>query len=222
MLNDQLHALKDRTTQLGTRRRTGVSMYAAGLEDRLLQMEFCLEELGKLESVAFDTSSSAASVLTSEQKAQFFCDTFWTWVYSSLDILAQIINQTENLGLKEDKVSFETVFTALSQQQPGSPLLTAVTKLSRSRVRSWMKAYRNCTNHRRPICLFQETHIETVTATYQTATGPVTRVQRHISDHSVALTPNPKTKIELLPRCEDARRMLYERLETIVTALLPN
>ncbi len=228
MLENELSALDTRAAQLPWRRQNFVMMYTEGLKQRLIQIKFCLAQLQQLdERTWLKTADSSTSVLDLDEMAQFFCDTFWTWVYSSADILAQIINQTENLGLDEGDVSFHAVLTPLRQQQARSGLWDSVDRLERSWVRSWMKTYRNCANHRRPICLIHESR--KLTPGYRTkqdssitTTGPIQpAVQRFICDHSVALTPNIGKKIKLRERCETASRMLNERIEAVVKTMLP-
>ena len=195
-------------------------MYALGLEARFDQMEYCISRLNGLTAISESTTATADAGLDSNRQAEFYCDTFWTWAYSSLDILAQVINQTENLRIKENKVSFDDVLAKLKSMSPVPPTLGEMKALERSYGRSWMKAYRNCANHRRPICLFHETKTESVTKAYESATEPISRTIRYIVYHNVPYEPKKKDRKELIPLCKNARDSVNTKIAAVLRKLL--
>lgn len=222
MFQEEIKALIIRAAGIRQSRRCERTiMYAEGLRSRLDQIKYCLGQIETLEGpVRGQTSSQEDPAIDDELRAEFYCDSFWTWVYSALDILGQIINQTENLGMDENKVNFNQVIKKLHTSSQSHPVLFHLDNMNKSHVRKWMVSYRNCANHRRPICIWHERHEQNITRAYQTSTGPVVQIVRYICDHSVALKPNPQRREELIPRCDRALKLFQKRLTPIIKNLL--
>jgi len=72
-----------------------IELYAEGLRDKLKQAQFAIE---RMNSSLSDIDSSSGKVdFSTLEKAHFYCDSFWAFSYSSLDVTAQIINQLQGL-----------------------------------------------------------------------------------------------------------------------------
>jgi hypothetical protein len=219
MLKDSIESLIQRFGTLSPKRRRLLQMYLLGLEDRLKQVDFCLSMLKSLSGNSTNmTSTTTGITFDVDRQAEFYCDTFWTWVYSSLDILAQIINQTENLKFDENKASFDKIIQDIQNNHPTLPILPFLQKINKARFRKWTKAYRNCANHRRPINLWHVRETVKQTRSYQTSTAPIEKTVRYICDHTMTLKPNLKTKKNLIDRCENT----YINLNKSIAQTLDN
>ena len=98
-------------------RREDIQIYSKGLDCRVKQVTFCLEML----EAQGERGNLGGTI--DRDRAEFFCDTFWAWAWSALEILAQLVNQTENLGLSEDEVSFSRVCQEVANHVGMSRLL---------------------------------------------------------------------------------------------------
>jgi len=171
-------------------------LYCEGLKAKLTQTSYALDRLMELRNRSDKTES------TTDDKAypirlqvSFFCDSFWTFLYSSLDVLSQIVNQTMNLGLNETDVTFNKVKKELQESQY---LATKVSKAyiscRKSRVYKNLNDYRNCSNHRREIYIKEISVSVRVSSTpgYDTTStgGSSESVTRVLCDDP--LTHNPK------------------------------
>ncbi|MCZ6835293.1 MAG: Cthe_2314 family HEPN domain-containing protein [Planctomycetota bacterium] len=214
-----IEKLKTRSDDFSKRRREKVELYLEGLNSRLLQIDYCLKQFDQLNATSIESTSSTDEYFGSDKIAEFYCDSFWTWVYSALDILAQVVNQTEDLKIKEKDVSFNSVLKILRKLTPKPGCLSVIEALAKSHLRSRMVSYRNCANHRRPICLFHDVRTQTMTSGYKTATGPAKQIVRYICDHSVAFTPDPKKKKELISHCKKDRDQLQRTLKSVLNKL---
>jgi len=223
MVKDAIKSLIERSeTNLTSKRiKDRLKIYVLGLEDRLNQVDYCLSVLKTLSGSSTETTSTTASItIDINKRAEFYCDTFWTWVYSSLDILAQIINQAENLKLDEERVSFDIILKHIKDKHLNPRALPVLESIKKSNLYAWIKGYRNCANHRRPICLWHERKTVTQTKSYETSSGPIERVVRYICDHKVTLKPKEKMRKDLLQRCEKANLRLTDYVEKTLNKLL--
>lgn len=222
MLKDSIESLIQRSSTLKPKRKKLLKMYLLGLEDRLKQVDFCLFMLKSLSGNSTNmTSTTTGITFDVDRQAEFYCDTFWTWVYSSLDILAQILNQTENLNLDENKVSFDKIIQDIQTNHPTFPILPILQRINRAHFRKWTKAYRNCANHRRPVNLWHFRETVRQTRSYETSTAPIEKTVRYICDHTMTLKPSDKKKKNLIDRCENTYMNLNKFILKTLDNLLP-
>jgi len=89
-------------------RRKKIHLYAEGVKAKIRQAEYALN---KLESFSGRTDITMTSTAPDDyeisEQVGFYCDTFWAFLYSSLDVLAQVINQSLKLGMVERDVSLK-------------------------------------------------------------------------------------------------------------------
>ena len=173
-------------------RKQKLKLYAEGLKAKLRQSEYALRSLANYNDQMDQLSSSTAKddFLVSE-RVQFYCDAYWTFLYSALDVLAQVINQAMRLSLAEKDASFKNVENALATRSAGKPFQTCCTACRKSRAFKNLLAYRNCSIHRRQIYIKEEAKVVRHTAGYEsTTTGPTFSVERTICDDPMQLTPS--------------------------------
>ena len=143
-LIDQLITKTTQETKQKTRRHK-ISLYTEGLRDKLKQAHLAIESMNSL-SLEVD-SSSAEKDFSILDKAHFFCDAFWAFSYASLDVAAQIINQSERLQLNEREASFKAVYNRIDSK---SAIRHEMQKIQKRNFFKNLEKYRNCCLHRRP------------------------------------------------------------------------
>lgn len=147
------------------------TVYAEGVKTKLSQARFGLDMLRDLEeqedrATAQDmTTSASPKLLGIAEQVSFYCDCFWDFLRSALDILAQLINELRSLGLGERDVDIKKVTDRMTAIYPGDPLEKTLRNLLKSRAFKQLEDYRHCSTHRRPIYIETSTVIITTTGT---------------------------------------------------------
>ena len=107
-LDDWITDAEGKIPQKG--RRQKVRLYGEGVKSKLRQAEYSLERISALtEEFAGTTATTNTTEISASDRVGFYCDAYWAFLYSSLDILAQVINQYLNLGLSEKQVDFYAI-----------------------------------------------------------------------------------------------------------------
>lgn len=171
-----------------------LNLYTEGLKTKLKQSLFALSCLDTFSDKSDSTTSvtTGADFAISEQVC-FYCDSFWAFLYSGLDVLGQIINQALRLGLDERGVSIKEVKRLVDVNYPQSALQGILTKCIKSNSFKNLERYRNCCLHRRHI--YMEEVTQTVRGTlgyYSTSAVSQTVIIRVLCDNP--LTPSTSTK----------------------------
>jgi hypothetical protein len=106
-----------------------MELYSRGLIAKLRQAHFSLQilkELEHLETPPISTDGTqlptAEYSLTVEEKISLYCDCFWDFLRSALDIMAQLVNECESLNIIETGVDLKKVAQKISLTQRGSKL----------------------------------------------------------------------------------------------------
>lgn len=151
----------------------------------------------------------------------FYCDSFWTFLYSSLDVLGQIVNQALDLKQLEKDVGFKQIARVVGSDSSLLMLDKKLSSLISSRAFKSLDDYRNCSTHRRQIYIEERKTTITGTAGYGSSTGPIETVQRVLCDNPLEL--NPKTRRNrIIPRyMEQIRDEILSRMEKILKAVTP-
>ena len=205
-------------------RRKKLKLYAEGLKAKLRQVDFALAQLSQYQEQADGlTERTGSRAFSVTDQIQFYCDAFWTFLYSSLDVLAQVINQALELGLNEQEVSFKKIEGHLRSKEKGNRLQVLVTKCRNSRPYRNLDNYRNCSIHRRQIYIEEELRIVRHTPGYESATttGPTVSVERLLCKDPLSLTPEPDRRRKIPDYLEETREKIRNAIEDIVRAILP-
>lgn len=176
------------------RRKKKVRLYGEGVKSKLKQAEYSLAQLALYSNQSDDTTTTTDPDETSiTDRVGFYCDAYWAFLFSSLDILAQVINQSLNLGLDEKDVSFKKIEQKLhSPRHMGTRLQQEVSTCLNSFAFRNLDRYRNCSTHRRQIFIREQSLRLTTTETpgYKTtSTGPVTSIRRVICENPLEVNP---------------------------------
>ena len=175
-------------------RKKKVRLYCEGVKSKLTQAEYSLAQLTLYSNQSDDTTTTTDSEeISITDRVGFYCDAYWAFLYSSLDILAQVINQSQKLGRDEKDVSFKKIEQKLrSAPHMGTRLQRDVSTCLSSFAFRNLDKYRNCSTHRRQIFIREQSFRLTTTDTpgYKTtSTGPVTAIRRVICENPLEVTP---------------------------------
>ncbi|HOT73344.1 MAG TPA: Cthe_2314 family HEPN domain-containing protein [Anaerohalosphaeraceae bacterium] len=208
------------------RRQAKVKLYCEGLKAKLEQVSFALS------SVDGFSQRSDETVSTTEKNAPsiaiqvaFYCDAFWTFLYSSLDVLSQIVNQTMALGLKEKDVSFNQIKNKLGgNAYLNTEIYKKITKCYKSRAFKNLENYRNCSIHRRQIYIEEVCETKNIrrtagynsTATTNNATIVVTRT---LCDNPLTQKPQIKQKRIIPAYMAETQTNIIKSIKEIVKAI---
>jgi len=204
-------------------RRQKIRLYTEGLKSKVRQAEYALAQLASFaDRTDATTTSTAADDYEISEQVGFYCDAFWAFLYSSLDVLAHVINQSLKLGMDERNVSFKQVAQNLSKNQKGTALQQELDKCLRSNVFKNVEAYRNCSTHRRQIYIEEEIKIVKRTAGYHTtSTGSVESVIRVLCDKPLNATPTTKQNKKIPQYLASAKDNIIKRIDAILKTIKP-
>jgi Cthe_2314-like HEPN len=210
--HDDLDAMVGRLTSAHTKARNRlIRLYALGVKAKLRQAEYAFQRLEELVPQAEPVPPADFAVA---ERVEFYVDSFFAFLYSSLDVLGQVINQAHKLGLDERKVSFNTVETKLKTAAAGTPLQTRLSKLSGSHLIGNADNYRNCSTHRRQIYIQVKKTEFTGTAAYD-ATGPVVTVTRILADNPLDHHPRVDQQREILAYCKRVLKYVQDAVSEL-------
>ena len=167
-------------------------LYAEGLKAKITQVRFALEKLSDSHNRTLEVlTDTAPEEFSIDETVHFYCDTFWTFLYSTLDVLGQIVNQSLKLGLLEKHVGFKSVHEKLQGKQYNTTVIAQrVHACIRSLAFRNLDKYRNCSTHRRQIyILAKTTSLRGTSGYHQTSTNPVSTVVRTICDDPLDMSP---------------------------------
>jgi len=173
-------------------RNDKIFLYGEGVKSKLTQAEYSLAELQSYSNKSDEsTTTTNPEEATISDRVGFYCDAYWAFLYSALDVMAHLINQAQKLGMDEKDVSFKQIANRLrSGTLKNSNLQKKVEALLRSNAFKNLDAYRNCSTHRRQIYYIEEVKIVKHTAGYySTSTGEVRSVERIICDNPLQVKP---------------------------------
>ena len=205
------------------RRKNSLKVYCEGLKAKAAQADFALQQLGDLENQSDATRTSTdPSEPTIQQRVEFYCDSFWAFLYSCLDVLSQIANQALKLGLDERQVSFKKVKSHLEATMRGTSQDRAFHSCFRRNAFKNLDRYRNCLLHRRQIYVKTEIHLEQHSAGYQTTTTRDTEtVVRVLCDNPLDPTSRTTQRRRIPEYLERTRDRVFQDVETVLNAITP-
>lgn len=196
-----------------------IEIYSEGLKSKFREAEYalwqirklCGNQLGPISVQA--TSTSSSDHYDHLDRVYFYVDSFFAFLYSTLDVMSQIINQQYSLTSDEEDVTFAKLVNLLLQQKPGSKVQLRSSSFKGKEVFSELQAYRNCSTHRRHIYIEKRLVVPprgyTTTATIQ----PVSWI---ICDDPYSIPPTTARNKELLPYCEGTNERICKEVLKIL------
>ena len=199
-----------------------LKLYSLGVESKLQQADYALERLTALAPLSDHSKTTTADEYDIDTRVGFYCDSFWAFLYSSLDVLGHVINQSLKLGISENAVNIKEVAQQLESKNKGEHIQRMVDACIKSTAFKNLSKYRNCSTHRRDIYTEGITTIVTSTKGYSaTATGDVESTVRHICDDPLVLTPRIDQRRKIPDYLEKTRNQIVTRIEVILKNLKP-
>ncbi len=224
----ELASLEERCEPILSRiQREKSHLYCEGLKAKLTQTLYALDRVIEFNNRSDETESTTDDKSYSiTLQVSFYCDSFWTFLYSSLDVLSQIVNQTMNLGLDEQNASFSKVKDKL---QGNRYVTTKVSKAYKGHYNSFayrnLKKYRNCSNHRREIFIEEISVSRSVkrTSGYTTTStgGSSKTVTRILCDDPLTHNPKIKRQRKVPDYMIETKEKIEKFIAEIVKAILP-
>jgi hypothetical protein len=202
-------------------------LYAEGVKAKLQQAIFCLDNLQTLDIqqeegvniLGGSTGPTQQELLTIDQMVSFYCESLWTSLRATLDILSQLINQVCSLGINEKSVDFKKVSAKLTSITSGTLLEKAVMRCLSSKEFQNLEEYRHCSTHRRQVYIqTRETTVQiSGTPGYESYSGSSEqrRIQRYLCRNPWALTPNVDDSRPVVRFCEGLLLRISKHFQTI-------
>lgn len=155
-VSDEINSLRTRAEIISKRgsRLHRLIVYAEGLNAKIDQAEFALTQLTSfINDTGYTVTATTPEGFVPSSELYFYGDAFWTFLYSSLDVLAQVVNQALKLDIDEENVTFGRLAIELKQHSSyaDTPIYNRVHNCKVSRWYHWLKKYRNCSVHRRRV-----------------------------------------------------------------------
>ena len=97
-------------------------LYAYGVKAKLKNAEYALSCLNNFSTLSPSHTTTEKSDFKIEEKVHFYVDSFFAFLYSSLDVVAQVINQKMKLRQDEHNVSIKQVKNVLNNNFLGNPI----------------------------------------------------------------------------------------------------
>lgn len=204
------------------RRRRRIRIYAEGLKAKLWQAQYALDRAGELAGLS-DTSVSSTEPHRPpfDKSCAFYCDSFWTFLDSSLDVLGQFLNQALHFDLDEQHVYFHQAANRIKQESSRFAALDQEMKcLKASDAFKNLRKYRNCSTHRRQICIEERTRRRT--PGYASSSGGAPEeVVRILCDNPLALTPSFRQNREIPAYMDKTQSRIHKAICDILATVEP-
>lgn len=202
---------------------SAAKLYAEQVEAKFKSARYSLYKLKELERPIIISGGTASSEpLNNVGKINFYCDCFWDFLRSSIDILAQLINERASCNLNEKSVDIKKVAQNLDPRLYPQ-LKTSVDYLLKSSIFKTLEDYRHCSMHRRQVFIntqVQETQI-VGTRGYDSTTSEEKRTQyiSHICHNPWDLNPDVDYSQTAATFCEELLKKIEKRMVTIINRL---
>jgi hypothetical protein len=211
-----------------------ITVYAEGVRAKVKQALFSLSKLQEIrqkqelsDSLDSTTQPIADALLNSDEQALFYCESFWDFLRSSLDILGQLVNTRSTLGIAEKDVDIKKVYAELHAKATDKRLEKAISLCINSRAFKALQEYRHCSTHRRQVYIHRETITVDSSGTrgYGTYSGAAllhsgtTLVERYLCRNPASKKPKVDYKRPIIIYNEGLRTAMEWHIAHIVNLL---
>jgi hypothetical protein len=211
---EKIELLQSIISNGGLPQRNKLNIYSEGLKSKLTQTEYSLQRLNEIvPQIASATTVKTVSgkFITNDEQIYFYLDSFWSFLYSCLDVLAQIINIKCNLKLAENDVTFNKI-SKLASLDP--KIAIEIKQINKGTHYKNLKKYRNCSLHRRHIAIKTSTKTDTISAGYASTSSNFS--ERIICDDPYLLKPKFTQKRKIETYCQKAQKYFFEKIVKLV------
>ncbi len=222
-ITEQIDSLVKKAKRIVTRenRRLLINLYAEGLKNKLTEADFAIKKLQLLTGRSDKLETHTMEEDKIEDQRYFYSDAFWAFLYSSLDVLAQLANQALKIGLPENKTDFKKLNGKLqSNEHKDSEVAKIFLKCRRGYAFRRLDKYRNCALHRRHV-YFSESFVGGSGSPGYTATGEMQRAVHYLCDDPYVTKPSVKQKIEIPGSMKKMRQEIVNYIVHILVVIEP-
>lgn len=228
-LQDECIALLDRYSHLSNRQKGYLRIYVKSLIERITAMDYSYDVLSRLIGTqALLTTVSFAPFEDHGQKRNHYANCFWASAYSVFDIFSHVINTIYPSVIDESWVSFNGAVHGYNQipnkaqgmVQIPPRVMTKLLKTSKTQYFNRLAAYRQCSMHRREVCVFEESTTVSISNAYVGSTVEFKpNVVTWICDNPDDKIPKFKKKRCLQDECSKIRDRIEEDIRKIIRIL---
>ena len=207
------------------------NLYVEGIKCKFTLAYYCIEVLSHIEHLddsQMKISSGSSTIelnLNMDNQVLLYCDLFWNLLRSSIDILAQLINELRTLGISEKKVYFDNVSKRIRSIALNTPLQKAMGNLEKSKVFKELNEYRRCVTHRRPVFVrkdFRQINYSTSGTPgyiYSESATQVSMIDRYLCKNPWDISPLVDTTRPVASFNQNILLKIEKRLNTIINRL---
>ena len=198
-----------------------INIYINGLYGKFENAEYALD---KIKEITQETGTYSAYSPEIDPEIHFYVDSFFAFLYSCLDVLAQILNQyyeeLNKLNLDERQISFRKILNVIKNKNLNLPVNDEFEKILSSRYFINLDKYRNCSTHRHQIYIKREQTTISETAGYTSSTGELPTVLWIICDDPFfKLKPSIKQRRDLYDYSKRMYDNIKRKIENIINLL---
>lgn len=197
-----------------------INIYINGLYGKFENTEYALD---KIKEITQETRTYNAYTSEIDPEIHFYVDSFFAFLYSCLDVLAQILNQyyeeLNKLNLDERQISFKKILNVIKDKNLNLPVNAEFEKIVSSRYFRNLDKYRNCSTHRHQIYIKREQTTISETAGYTSSTGELPTVLWIICDDPLKLKPSIKQRRDLYDYSKRMYDNIKREIENIINLL---
>lgn len=206
--------------QLSTPKAT---LYAQQVEAKFKNARYSLYKLQELKQpLVTDSSMGSSTLLDNSELINFYCECFWDFLRSSIDILAQLINALAPAPLNEKAVDIKQVEANLNPTLHPQ-LKTSVRYLLRIQAFKTLEHYRHCSTHRRQVYIKTIKQEESIFGTkgYDASTSETKQAtyESYICRNPWDLEPNIDYSRTLDAFCEELLKKVESQMVAIINRL---
>ena len=196
-----------------------IKIYINGLYGKFENAEYALD---KIKEITQETGTYSAYKPEIDPEIHFYVDSFFAFLYSCFDVLAQILNQyyeeLNRLNFKEKQISFKRILYEIKDNQLNLPVNAEFEKVVSSRYFRNLDKYRNCSTHKHQIYIERQQTTVSVTSGY-TFTGELPTIQWIICDDPLKLKPSIKQRRDLYNFSKRMYDNIKEKIENIINVI---
>lgn len=202
-----------------------IKIYINGLYGKLENAEYALN---KIKEITQETKSTETNLQEIDPEIHFYVDSFFAFLYSCFDVLAQILNQNyedlRRLDFEEKNISFKKILCTIQNQDIMLPIRADLENIVLSNYFKNLAKYRNCSTHRHQIYIKKEQNLIAETAGYSSTTGELPVVQWIICDDPFVIdlktnAPSIKQKRDLYTFSCKMYKSIKGKIDNIINNL---
>ena len=192
-----------------------IGIYLEGLKCKFWEAEYALSKIRELATInQRTTATSPQEHYADESHLRFYVDSFFAFLYSTLDVMAQVLDKRYSLINDEQGVKFKRMVEKLAQGPPyaGTAVECKCTALKNNRTFIELEKYRNCSTHRR--------HIYIELPTRRGSRGyPEAPAHWLICDDPYSLAPTLRKNRKLIDYCEKTHKKMRDAVLKILRSV---